>query len=39
MRKTGAPVMRGSVNNCVFRKNGSAGGTPGKAHLFFDGRA
>jgi hypothetical protein len=39
MRKTGAPAMRRSVNNCVLRKNCPAGGTPGKAHLFFDGRA
>lgn len=38
MRKTGAPAMRRSVNNCVLRKNGPAGGTPGKVHLFFDGR-
>lgn len=39
MREAGAPAMCRSVNNCVLRKNGPAGGAPGKAHLFFDGRA
>lgn len=38
MRKTGAPAMCRSVNDCVLRKNGPAGSTPGKVHLFFDGR-
>ena len=38
MRKTGAPAMCGSVNNCVLRQDSPAGGAPGKAHLFFDGR-
>lgn len=38
MRRTGALAMCRNVNNCVLRKNGPAGGTPGKAHLFFDGR-
>lgn len=39
MHKTGATAMCGSVNNCILRKNCPAGGAPGKAHLFFDGRA
>jgi len=39
MRETGATAVRRSVDDCVLRQEGSAGGTSRKAHLFFDGRA
>ncbi len=39
MSEPSTPAMRRSVNNCVLRQDSPAGGAPGKAHLFFDGRA
>jgi CO/xanthine dehydrogenase Mo-binding subunit len=38
MRETSAPAMCRSVNNCVLRQYGPAGGTARKAHLFLDCR-
>ena len=39
MREARAPAMCGGVNDCVLRQDRPAGGTSGKAHLFFDCRA